>query len=118
MNVSSIDEAKQDLETALVLMREARFGELAAHAEQMSRHAAALEQLKADIEAARNTGDSIEVGPACEGLKERLHLVSEVLRHGAMVECGLREIELAFTTSYSENGYPASSHSSRLSAEA
>ena len=54
MNASSIDEVKQDLEKTLLLMREARFGELAAHAEQMSRHAAALEQLKADIEAARS----------------------------------------------------------------
>ena len=108
MNDSSIDEAKQDLEKALVLMREARFRELAAHAEQMNRHVVALEQLKAGIEAARSTGDSIEIGPACERLQERLHLVSEVLRHGAMVECGLREIELAFTTSYSENGYAAS----------
>ena len=118
MNASSIDEAKQDLETALVLIREARFRELAVHAEQMNRHVVALEQLKAGIEAAQGTGDFPEVGPACERLKERLHLVSEVLRHGAMVECGLREIELAFTTSYSENGYPASSYSSRLSAEA
>ena len=118
MNAASIDEAKHDLEKALVLMREARFSELAAHAGQMNRHVVALEQLKEGIEAAQGTGDSPEIGPACEVLKERLHLVSEVLRHGAMVECGLREIELAFTTSYSENGYPASSHSSRLSAEA
>ena len=118
MNASSIDEAKHDLEKALVLMREARFSELAAHAGQMNRHVVALEQLKAGIEAARGTADSIEVGPACKVLKERLHLVSEVLRHGAMVECGLREIELAFTTSYSENGYAVPSHSSRLSTEA
>ncbi len=118
MNASSIDEVKQDLEKMLVLIREARFTELADHAEQMNRHVVALEQLKAGIEAARSSGESNEVGPACERLKERLHLVSEVLRHGAMVECGLREIELSFTTSYSENGYPASSYSSRLSAEA
>ncbi len=118
MNASSIDEVKQDLEKVLVLMREARFTELADHAEQMNRHVVPVEQLKAGIEAARNTADSAEVGPACERLKKRLHLVSEVLRHGAMVEYGLREIELAFTTSYSENGYPKSSKSSRLSAEA
>ena len=118
MNASSIDEVRQDLEKALLLMREARFTELADHAEQMNRHVVALEQLKAGIEAARSTADSPEVGPACERLKERLHLVSEVLRHGAMVEYGLREIELAFTTSYSENGYSACSSSSRLSTEA
>ena len=118
MNASIIDEAKRDLEKVLVLMREARFTELAAHAEQMNRHVVVLEQLKAGIEADRSTGDSPELGPGCERLKARLHLVSEVLRHGAMVEYGLREIELAFTTSYSENGYAASSHGSRLSAEA
>ncbi len=118
MNASSIDEAKHDLEKALVLMREARFNELAAHAEQMDRHVVALEQLKAGIEADRDAGGSPDVGPACEQLKERLQLVSEVLCHGSMVEYGLREVELAFTTSYSEHGYVANSSSSRLSTEA
>ena len=118
MNASSIDEVRRDLDKALALIREDRFSELAAHAEGMSRHVEALEQLKAEIDLAGAEGASPEIGSACEQLKEHLHLVSEVLRHGSMVECGLREVELAFTTSYSERGYPANASNTRLSAEA
>jgi len=118
MNASTIDEVRDDLEQALVLIREARFSDLAAHAEKMNRHIAALGQLKAGIESAETPVNSGEVETACQQLKERLHLVSEVLCHGSMVECGLREVELAVTTSYSKNGYSASSSRSRLSAEA
>ncbi len=118
MNTSSIDEVERDLKKALLLIREARFSDLAAHADQMNRHTAALEDLRAGIQSAGNAGDSGEVETACQQLKERLHVVSEVLCHGSMVEYGLREIGLALTTSYSKHGYGANPPASRLSAEA
>ena len=111
-----VEEATRAADEALRLLREARYPELLEQAAEWSALSAPLELLRDEIRAGADFA-----APAADEvrrLRERIHALRETLRHAAMVEHGLREIEAALHAGYSARGQLETERATRLSAEA
>ncbi len=111
-----VDEATVAAEQALRLLREGRYAELIEQADEWSALAVPLGRLRDGIEA--GGVELAETARSAAKLRGRIHALRETLRHVAMVENGLREIEAAFRTGYSARGQVESEGTTRLNAEA
>ena len=115
-DVVVVKEATRVADRALRLLREGRYRELIEQAEQWSALRTPLESLRDDVRA--GTDSPAPAADEVRRLRDRIHDLRETLRHAAMVEHGLREIEAALHAGYSARGQLETEGATRLSAEA
>ena len=114
-----VDAATLTAEESLRLLREGRYPELNEQADEWRALAVPLGRLRDEIRSgAVSPVEAAEAADAAARFRERIHALRETLRHVAMVENGLREIEAAFRSGYSARGQVESEGATRLSTEA
>jgi len=98
----TLAEVSDALDTAVRLASQGRYGELTAHAAAVEQAAAALDQLKRDLETDASTG-----GPLRESsrrIRRKVSTLSEVMRHAAVVQAGLLQVEGSVADNYNRRG--------------
>ncbi len=114
-----VDAATLTAEESLRLLREGRYPELIDQADEWRALAVPLGRLRDEIRSgAVSPAQAAEAADAAARFRERIHDLRETLRHVAMVEHGLREIEAALHGGYSARGQLETEGATRLSAEA
>ena len=106
---AALSALERSLGEAIELAKQARFGELTAKAEGLESGAAALGDLRNDVE--RSGPRAAGSRQACERIRRKLFVLAEIFRHAAAAQAGLLGLHQTITTPYAASGrLPAASN--------
>lgn len=113
---SALEEIAEALQAAIGLLTQGRYADLAEQAAATERRASALAQQRPAWAGGQPLPEDIRI--ACQALKQKVFVLSEILRHATLVRTGWLEIERTAEGGYSRDGRCESGSSTHLSEEA